>query len=528
MPSPADLRQFSAETMISRSRVTLPQWFRYLAVSALLGVVYYGSARLGLRYASIGQSISLVWPPTGMAIAALTMLELRYWPAIAIAALLANAATSVPLTTAVAIATGNTLEALVASSLLRRSTGSRPQLDDIRHVRTFLLTAAPLGALCSALVGSCSLWLSGLIPTSAVPLAVVIWWTGDLLGALVVAPLVFAWTSSPAPHIPRRLAEVVLLCIGTVVAGEVGLGRTLGGPVPVQVQYLYLLFPFVVWAALRFGTRGASLMTLTLAAAAVGHTVAGGGPFVSATSTRTLLGVASYLVAVSVTGLVLAAAVRLERDHATRALADSEKRLRRALDAARMGVWVWSVENNTLVWDDNLRRLYGLDSGERISSYEDFLARVHPDDRELVAKTVRRALEAGGDLDYEFRVVLPDGTIRWIADHGEIRRSEQGQPIYLTGIGTDVTEHRVAEERLRQAHRMESVGRLAGGVAHEANNQMSVILGASEFILRRPDVPEPVRADVEFIQQAAERTAAVTAQLLAFSRRQILKPEVLD
>ena len=143
-------------------------------------------------------------------------------------------------------------------------------------------------------------------------------------------------------------------------------------------------------------------------------------------------------------------------------------------------------------------------------------------------KTVRQALVAGGDLDYEFRVVLPDGRIRWIADHGEIRRSEQGDPIYMTGICTDVTEHHVAEERLRQAHRMESVGRLAGGVAHEANNQMSVVLGAAEFILRRPDVPEPVRADVEFIQKAAQRTAAVTAQLLAFSRRQILKPEVLE
>ena len=381
--------------MISRSRVTLPQWFRYLAGSALLGFVYYGSARLGLRYASIGQSISLVWPPTGIAIAALTMLEIRYWPAIAIAALLANAATSVPLTTVFAIATGNTLEALVAASLLRRTTGSRPQLDNIRQVRTFLLTAAPLGALCSALVGSCSLWLSGLIPTSAVPIALVIWWTGDLLGALVVAPLVFAWSipwghTSPADW-PRWYCYVW----GPSPRARSGLAAPSGGPVPAQVQYLYLLFPFVVWAALRFGARGASLMTLTLAAAAVGHTVAGEGPFVSATSTRTLLGVTSYLVVVSVTGLVLAAAVRLERDHATAALADSEKRLRRALDAARMGVWVWSVENDTLVWDDNLRRLYGLDSGERISSYEDFLARVHPDDRELVGKTVRRALEAG-------------------------------------------------------------------------------------------------------------------------------------
>jgi two-component system, cell cycle sensor histidine kinase and response regulator CckA len=92
----------------------------------------------------------------------------------------------------------------------------------------------------------------------------------------------------------------------------------------------------------------------------------------------------------------------------------------------------------------------------------------------------------------------------------------------------DVTERRSSEERLRQSHRMESVGRLAGGVAHETNNQMSVVLGSADFILARTDVPEAVRVDVEFIQKAAERTAAVTAQLLAFSRRQVLKPEMLD
>ncbi|HET6797734.1 MAG TPA: ATP-binding protein, partial [Gemmatimonadales bacterium] len=166
--------------------------------------------------------------------------------------------------------------------------------------------------------------------------------------------------------------------------------------------------------------------------------------------------------------------------------------------------------------------------GTPISGYQDFISRVHPDDRQFVEQSVRRVLERDGDLDYEFRILLPDGRVRWIADQGEIRRDEQGRPRYLTGICTDVTERRVAEERLRQAHRMESVGRLAGGVAHETNNQMSVVLGSSTFILKRSDIPESVRMDVEFIQKAAERTAAVTAQLLAFSRRQVLKPESLD
>jgi PAS domain S-box-containing protein len=510
-------------------RFALPRPVIYLARSLLLGAVYLGAALLGLQYASIGQSISLVWPPTGIAIAALTMLGPRYWPSVVLGAFLANAATSVPLTAAAGIALGNTLEALVAAHFLRRLTGPRPRLDHLSHVRALVLLGAPLGAMVSAVIGSASLWLTGVIPAAALPGAIAVWWTGDLLGALVVAPLLFAWATRPdSRQSTRRLAEVLLLCVGTVLAVEIGLGGLLPSRVLAAVNYPYLLFPFVIWAALRFGARGASLMTFTVAAVAVGHTVSGGGPFANPNAGRTLFEVSCYLGAVAVTGLVLAGAVRLERDQATAALAHSEERLRRALDAARMGVWVWSVETNTLSWDDNLRALYGLAPADRITGYDDFLARVHPDDRALVAETVRRILNEGGDLDYEFRVVLPDGRTRWIADQGEIRRDQQGRPVYLTGICTDVTERRMSEERLRQAHRMESVGRLAGGVAHEANNQMSVVLGASEFILRRSDVPEPVRVDVEFIQKAAQRTAAVTAQLLAFSRRQILKPEVLD
>jgi PAS domain S-box-containing protein len=322
--------------------------------------------------------------------------------------------------------------------------------------------------------------------------------------------------------------EVLLLCAGTVLAGGIGLSGLLNRPALPKVDYPYLLFPFVIWAALRFSARGASVMTFAVAVVAVSHTVLGGSPFVSATAGQTLFQVACYLGAVSITGLVLAAAVRMERDQATTALRDSEERLRRALDAARMGVWFWSVESNTLTWDDNLRRLYALEPGQPIASYDDFLSRVHPDDQDMVHNKVQQALEGGAGLDYEFRIVLPDGRVRWIADQGEIRRDQAGRPVSLTGICTDVTDRKVAEERLRQAHRMESIGRLAGGVAHEANNQMSVVLGSSDFILRRSDVPEPVRADVQFIQNAAERTAAVTAQLLAFSRRQILRMESLD
>ncbi len=501
----------------------------YAAGLLLLAAVYYGAARLGLRYASIGVSVSLVWPPTGIAVAALTLLGYRYWPGVALGAFLANLGTAVPLGAAAGIASGNALEALVAAYLLRRAAGGRPDLENLGHVRAFIFWAAPLGALVSAAVGITSLVTTGALAVSAAPEAVGVWWVGNMLGALVVAPVALAWTKRPAlPDSAHRLVELIALCLGTVIAGEFVLGQLVREPILGQIEYPYLLFPFVIWGALRFGARGASLLGFTVATVAVWHTAQGGGPFVGATAAGTLVSVAVYLGAVALTGLILAAAVQRERGQATDALRQSEERLRLALDAARMGIWFWSVETNLLVWDERLRQLYGLKPGERVSTYEEFLGRVHPDDRAFVTDAVRRAVEEGGDLDYEFRIVLPDGSVRWIADQGQVGRDRSGRVAYMTGVCLDTTERRRVEEGLRLAHRMESVGRLAGGVAHEANNQMTVVLGAARLVLDRPDLPEPIRADVELIRKAADRTATVTAQLLAFSRRQLLKPEVLD
>ncbi len=501
---------------------------RYLGTALLLALVYYGAARLGLRYASIGPSVSLVWPPTGLAFASLVLLGYRYWPGVALGAFLANAATPVPLAAAAGIALGNTLEAVIASYLLLRTAGGRPQLDDYRHVRALILQAAPGGALVSAAIGVASLHLAGVLTDSAMPAALAVWWTGDVLGALVVAPVLLSWTMPTRIHEARGILEVAGLCLGAAVAAEIGLLQSFGPAVLQGVEYPYLLFPFVVWAALRFGARGASLMTLTISTVAVWHTVQGAGPFAGATAGATLFQVACYLGGVAVTGLALASAVWLERDRATRALHESEERLRLALDAARMGTWFWSVEGNSLVWDESLRRLFGLGPDERVASYEQLMERIHPEDRALVAEAVEKAVENGGPLDCEFRVLLPGGGVRWIADQGKVARDDRGRAVYMTGICLDVTDRRNTEERLRQAHRMESVGRLAGGVAHETNNQMSVILAASSFILERKDILAEIRGDVEYIRKAAERTSAVTAQLLAFSRRQIMRLEVLD
>jgi len=136
-----------------RANGRFPTTASYAFEIVALAAVYYAAARLGLRYASIGQSISLVWPPTGLAIAALILLGRRAWPGIAAGAFLANAGTAVPLATAAAMAAGNTLEAVVAVALLTRSAGSPPRLDAMMTVRALVLWAAPAGALVSTIVG---------------------------------------------------------------------------------------------------------------------------------------------------------------------------------------------------------------------------------------------------------------------------------------------------------------------------------------------------------------------------------------
>ena len=489
-----------------------------------VAVAYYALARLGLRYASIGESISLVWPPAGIAAAALMLWGRRLWPGVLIGAFAANAMTDVSTGVAAGIAAGNTLGAVIAASLFHWAAGAKPRLDELRHVRAYVVLAAPASALTAAIAGVATLRLGGELAMDAVPRALASWWAGDFVGALVTGPLLLAWAVRPrVTQADRRIFEAVLLCIGIVVAGQFALAPIVGAPAG-RIHWEYLLFPFVIWSALRFGPRGASLTTLTVAVVGVWLTARGGGPFIANSDAGTLVAVASYVGVVAVTGLTLAAAVAWERTLATAALRDTEDRLRITLDAARLGIWYWSVDTNTLTWDANLRRIYGLDDNARISSYEDFIALVHPDDRALVGGSVAQALENGTHLDYEFRIVQPGGAVRWIADQGRVVRDAHGAVVQMTGVCHDVTERRMTDEHLRAAHRMDSVGRLAGGVAHETNNQMSVVLGATHFLLRRTDLDPDARADLEHITSAAERTAAVTAQLLAFSRRQVLKP----
>jgi PAS domain S-box-containing protein len=209
-------------------------------------------------------------------------------------------------------------------------------------------------------------------------------------------------------------------------------------------------------------------------------------------------------------------------------LRESEARLRLALDAGNCGIWDWDIRNDRVSWSDRVYELHGVPKGQFGGRVGDFSALVHPEDRDRVEATIRRALEGGEDYQLDFRIVRPDGAVRWLTTGGRVLFDGGRQPTRMLGVTTDITERRRVEEQLRLAQQLDVVGRLAGGVAHEVNNQMSVVLGCADFVLRRGDIPEAARTDVEHIRSAAERSATVTSQLLAFSRRQVLRLEPLD
>jgi two-component system, cell cycle sensor histidine kinase and response regulator CckA len=217
-----------------------------------------------------------------------------------------------------------------------------------------------------------------------------------------------------------------------------------------------------------------------------------------------------------------------ERRYAQEALAQSQERLQLALGAARMATWRWNPETNHLSWDEGLKQLLGLAPNEEITTYSEFLERVHQDDQALLQESVQRAVAGGDELNVQYRIVQPGGQSRWLASLGRVVRDATGGVRYVTGVSMDITERKLLEERLRQAQRMDSIGQLAGGIAHEANNMMSVVLGCADYVLQRSDLHEAVRQDVDQIWRAAKRTAGITQQLLAFSRRQVLQPQVLD
>lgn len=248
-----------------------------------------------------------------------------------------------------------------------------------------------------------------------------------------------------------------------------------------------------------------------------------------------LLALSTVLALLLVALFILAPAVRVIRRQFTR-LRESEERKALALQGADLGMWEWRIPTGELFIDKRLVEMLGYSVGEiepHISSWERI---VHPEDFLFALDALNAHLEGRtSTYECEYRVTSKAGEILWILDRGRVvERNENAEPTRMAGTRLDITERRNLEQRLRQADKMEAIGRLAGGVAHDFNNILTVILGNVELLLPRPrqgmtkPSAEKMVGCLEQIKFSAERAAALTGQLLTFSQRQTMTPRVVE
>jgi PAS domain S-box-containing protein len=562
----------SEHLVASRGRSMLKAGAVYLAELGVIGLIYFALALVGLKLASINPSVSPIWPSTGLAFAAILLRGIRVWPAILIAAFAANLTAAGSVGTSLAIGGGNAVEGLIGAYLITRFSDGKQTFDSPGGVARFALLSF-LPTAMGATIGVISLMGGGLVDRSVLGLIWLTWWLGDLAGALLVTPVIVLWAAADIRRMSHRklFESIVILCVACAI------GLIAFSPVfdtaERRVPLGFLAVLPLLWSALRRGPRDTATSTLVLAGFAVWGTLAGSGPFDRDTLNESFLLLLTFMIGVTVPSLALSAdaAMRRRTEDELRAVHDDlnrrvaartadltganfalqdeierRKRVESVLDQqtrhlveaqrlANLGSWVRNLETGDIVWSDQLYEIFGVQLGEELAgTFEGYLERIHPEDREQVRSQVQDAIRAGRGFHGERRIVRPNGQIRYVQTCVELTKNDAGKVVGMHGICFDVTERKQAElalertrEQLAQMQKMEALGQLTGGIAHDFNNLLMIVSGHAELLRRKLADPNQLRA-VEAIMGAGHRGERLTRQLLTFSRRQPLNPVPID
>lgn len=512
-----------------------------MLVVVAVAIVYFVAAEFGLSLAFVHTNVSPVWPPTGLAIAALLILGGRFWPAILLGAFGANLLTHVSVPTATAIAVGNTLEALTAWYLLRQFQPIQRAFETVKGVLEFVLFAAVLSPAISATIGNLSLCLSGAAQWANFNSLWITWWLGDGFGALIIAPLLIAWTSrldvkdGSATVFEGAVLLGLLFLVSMSVFGGWMLGRNRDYPIE------HLCLPFLVWAAIRFGPRLLTTAIVILSGIAVWGTARGFGPFIQASTNESLLLLQLFVAATTLMALVLRAAMSERRR------ADWEKlTLRAEMELHRERVTDIVAHLPGVVWEawghpesamqrinfvsDYVEEMLGYSKEEWLSTPNFWLTIVHPDDRERAAAEAAKKFASRQGGVNRFRWLTKDGREIWVDAYSVVVCDENGEAVGMRGVTMDVTRVIRAEEernkllvREREARaEAEEANRLKdeflANTSHELRTPLNAIVGWAR-LLRSGQLDEETSAHaLEAIERNAWSQSQIVNDLLDVSR----------
>jgi PAS domain S-box-containing protein len=428
--------------------------FHVVIVVCFVFIFSYLAARLGGALVLRPEMIWPLWPGCAFLVAVLLLTPRKVWPALLVAGIagfaLYDVQEGLPIRAIGLLLVADSLEILTAALGVTYVFGGVPRLNSVKSLAKYSLFAV---ILAPAFVAS----------TAAMALEGDSWWVGfftEALALLTLTPAILSWRDinlrrgkKPKAH----YLEAALMFVGltalayfTFVASGHESRPTL----------LYLLVPFLLWAALRFGITGTSNSIVLVAFLAILGAVHGRGPFTGDTPVNRVLSLQLFLLVAAVSFMVLAAVVEEHKvtAHALRESAEavraSEERLRLAQQAAGIGTFERNVRTGVVTWTAEVEAMYGLPphgfEGTTTTFFENL---VHPDDRAGLIELTNAGLKTGHAVDGEWRVIWPDGSVHWIAGRWQVLMDESGEPLRVVGVNIDATERKRTEEALLEVNR---------------------------------------------------------------------------
>jgi PAS domain S-box-containing protein len=471
---------------------------------------YLLAGEIGLAVPFTSGNVSPLWPPAGVALAAMLIFGYRIWPAVALGAFIVNFFTAIPHVAAAGIALGNTLGPLCGAWLLRQLPRFQPSLTRLRDVLGMCICGALCGTAVSATVGAGVLFLTGVNAWSGFGSAWLMWWLGDAMGVLIVTPLALTFTGLMSIRGDRRWFEFACLLLGAAGSALLIFDPRLG--LMRAGLFAFGVFPFVLWGAIRFETAGAAVVSFLISAVAVWGTARGFGPFIKGNALQNATLLQSFLGVTSVSGIILAAVIAeraqlIREQSAHEALERSEKSYRVIVETAYEGIWKVDTNFITSFVNRRMAELLGHAVEEMLGRpLFDFLFESDIEQKRSVLQRRQR----GVSEQLEARYRKKDGSVLWARVATSPIIGEDGRFEGALAMISDITEQKRTEaERYRSR---ETISLLSRAVEQTAD---SVV------------ITDP-RGTIEYVNPAFEATTGYGREEAVGKTPRILKSGLQD
>lgn len=457
---------------------------RVLSGAFLVFAGYYVGAQVGFALTLKPHAVSVLWPPNSVLLAALLLTPPRQWWIMLLAVLpaqyLVEIQSDVPSRMVFCWFVSNCFEALLGASCICYLTKCPVYLNGLRDLAILCLCGVFLGPFLSSFLdsafvvlnhwGSDTYWGSWRIRFSS-----------NALAAITITPLILAWAGE-GMTLRQRFSRMRLVEAGGLLLILLTLGYVLFNKLAPDSDpaLLYTPLPLLLWAAIRFGLRGATTAIAAIAFLAIWGAAHGHGPFSENTAEESAIYVQLFVSFMSLPLLFLAALTR-EREGIRKTLQEREERVSLAAETAHLGLWTIDFERGKSWMNEKGRELFGFSPNEPLSR-EVFLSCIHPEDRRRINDAIERARTESQTFEVEYRLCRPDGKTRWLISRGRYLCNSRGEASELLGVALDVTaqvtanlELRSQQEELARLGRVAVMGELTASLAHELNQPLAAI-----------------------------------------------------